>query len=57
MGGGEYEVKIMNLSAGTGPAAGIVGGVALLTLGISAGWYLIAGGFGLSVMWAVVRKL
>jgi hypothetical protein len=42
---------ISALSAGTGPAAAIIGGVALLLYGIGAGWYLIFGGIGLSVLW------
>ena len=44
-------MAITSLSAGTGPAAAIIGGVALVLYGINAGWYLIFGGIGLSAIW------
>jgi hypothetical protein len=41
-----------NLSAGTGPAAGIlIGGLFILT-GNAIGWLILLGGFGLSLIWA-----
>jgi hypothetical protein len=41
------------LSAGTGPAAGILIGGVLILAGNAIGWLILFGGFGLSVLWAV----
>lgn len=42
-----------NLNAGTGPAAAILIGGLLVFTGLSVGWVVLIGGFGLSVLWAI----
>ena len=44
---------ISSLSAGTGPAAGILIGGVLILAGNVVGWLILFGGFGLSVLWAM----
>jgi hypothetical protein len=41
-----------NLSAGTGPAAAILVGAFFIVAGNPAGWLVLIGGFGLSILWA-----
>jgi len=43
---------VPSLSAGTGPAAGILIGGILILGGNAAGWLVLLGGFGLSMLWA-----
>jgi len=43
---------VSSLSAGTGPAAGILIGGLLILSGNAIGWLILFGGFGLSVLWA-----
>jgi hypothetical protein len=43
---------ISSLSAGTGPAAGILIGGVLILAGNAIGWLILFGGFALSVLWA-----
>ena len=44
---------VSSLSAGTGPAAGILIGGVLIISGNPVGWVVLLGGFGLSAMWAM----
>jgi len=44
---------ISSLSAGTGPAAGILIGGVMILAGNGIGWLILFGGFGLSVLWAI----
>jgi hypothetical protein len=44
---------VSSLSAGTGPAAGILIGGVLILMGNAIGWLILFGGFGLSILWAV----
>lgn len=43
---------VSSLSAGTGPAAGILIGGLFILGGNSIGWIILLGGFGLSILWA-----
>jgi hypothetical protein len=43
----------MGLSAGTGPAAGILIGGLMIMAGNAIGWVILAGGFGISILWAI----
>jgi hypothetical protein len=45
---------VSSLSAGTGPAAGILIGGVLIMAGNAIGWLILFGGFGLSVLWAIM---
>ena len=50
-------MNILGLSAGTGPAAAILGGVVLYILGEQAlGLILVVAGIGLSLFWAARFK-
>jgi hypothetical protein len=42
---------VSSLSAGTGPAAGILIGGVLILAGNAIGWLILFGGFGLSILW------
>lgn len=44
---------VSSLSAGTGPAAGILIGGVLILAGNAIGWLILFGGFSLSVLWAI----
>jgi len=44
---------VSSLSAGTGPAAGILIGGVMIMAGSAIGWFVLFGGFGLSVLWAM----
>jgi hypothetical protein len=44
---------VSNLSAGTGPAAGILIGGVMILAGNGIGWLILFGGFALSAMWAM----
>jgi hypothetical protein len=44
---------VSSLSAGSGPAAGILIGGILILGGNAIGWLVLLGGFGLSMLWAI----
>jgi hypothetical protein len=43
----------MGLSAGTGPAAGILIGGLMIMAGNAIGWIVLIAGFGISALWAI----
>ena len=49
---GGVKMNLTSLSAGTGPAAGILIGGIMILAGISIGWLVLAGGFILSLVWS-----
>jgi len=44
---------VSSISAGTGPAAGVLIGGLLILAGNAVGWLVLFGGFGLSILWAI----
>ncbi len=49
-------MSIPGISAGTGPAAFVVGGVIMVLLGFAVGWVLVVTGGALSAFWALKFK-